>query len=120
MTAYPKFLNMLSWIDLQSFLTINQHGFRKGKSTNTALLKFYYTFLEYIETGECPVGIFCDLSRAFDCVNHVKLLNVLYDYGIRGIPLQWISSFLCDRHQFVSLCSTAIVPPQILSPKRHK
>lgn len=53
--------------------------------------------------GECPVGIFCDLSRAFDCVNHVKLLSKLYSYGVRGVAYDWVASFLNNRKQYVNL-----------------
>lgn len=56
-----------------------------------------------MEAGECPVGIFCDLSRAFDCVNHIKLLSKLHSYGIRGVAYEWIASFLKNRKQYVNL-----------------
>lgn len=59
--------------------------------------------VERVDAGECPVTLFCDLSRAFDCVNQVFLLEKLSVYGIRGRALQWIESFLHDRRQCVSL-----------------
>lgn len=58
-----------------------------------------------MERGECPVTIFCDLSRAFDCVNLEKLLVILEKYGIRGAPLTWVSTFLKGRKQYVSVRS---------------
>jgi len=46
-------------------------------------------------------GIFCDLKKAFDCVNHEILLTKLHQYGIVGKELKLITSYLQDRHQRV-------------------
>lgn len=61
--------------------------------------------LRCFDAGECPVGIFCDLSRAFDSVDHSLLLGKLYDYGFRGVASEWVRSFLINREQYVSLPS---------------
>lgn len=98
------FLNrLMKFLEKNNILTENQHGFRSNKSTHTAVYAFYERLIEYIEAGECPVGVFCDLSRAFDCVDHNKLLIKLYAYGIRGVALDWLSSFLKNRKQYVTL-----------------
>lgn len=94
---------LLSFINKYNILTDNQHGFRNGKSTATAIHSFYETLIKYIDAGECPVGIFCDLSRAFDCVDHDILINKLYTYGIRGTSQEWIASFLTARKQYVCI-----------------
>lgn len=69
------------------------------------MFDFYGKLIEYFDSGECPVAIFCDLSRAFDCVNHDKLLDTLELFGIRGVALNWVHSYLKDRQQFVSILS---------------
>jgi hypothetical protein len=56
-----------------------------------------------IEDGMFACGIFLDLKKAFDTVNHNILLKKLEHYGIRGLPLQWFSSYLRNRKQFVSI-----------------
>jgi hypothetical protein len=61
------------------------------------------------------IGLFFDLSKAFDCVNHQILLRKLERLGIRGEPNKWIGSFLSDRLQIVSLNVNGVKyasPPQ--------
>lgn len=96
---------LLCYLDKEKILTNAQHGFRCSRSTMTAFDSFYKRVISLMETGECPAGIFCDLSRAFDCVPHTILLNKLYDYGVRGLVLDWIESYLSSRAQYVDISS---------------
>lgn len=67
----------------------NQYGFMAGKSTFTVTLELYSNIILEIEREEYAVGIFRDLSKAFDCICH-QLLIFLFRSGIRGVPLKWI------------------------------
>ena len=54
-----------------------------------------------LDTGKYIVGVFLDLKKAFDTVDHCILLNKLEKYGIRGNILNWFKSYLSFREQFV-------------------
>ena len=55
-----------------------------------------------LDNGECVIGIFLDFSKVFDTVNLIILIDKLYHYDIRGNALEWFSSYLSDRNQYVS------------------
>src|SRR3978361_2559678 len=87
----------------ENILSDFQFGFRSKLSTKDAIHYFTEKIIDYVENNESPVGIFCDLSKAFDCVEHEKLLNKLHNFGVRGIAYNWIGDFLHERQQFVCL-----------------
>lgn len=80
-----------------------QHGFRKGRSTSTAIIQFLAEIYDAFESGEYAAGVFMDLSKAFDRVEHSVLLDKLYRRGIRGQAWNWIKSYLADRKQYVQV-----------------
>jgi len=77
---------LLSFIELHDILSSSQYGFRKKHSTYMAIMNFYDKVTEAIDKSEFCLGIFIDLSKAFDTLNHDVLLKKLEMYGIRGIP----------------------------------
>ena len=81
----------------------HQFGFQKQKSTEHAILDIYNNIITAIENKETPCCIFLDFAKAFDTVNHEILLNKLEHYGIRGLPLSWIKSYLTNRSQCVKI-----------------
>ena len=106
---FSKILEKLIQKRLQQFLlkhkiiTDQQHGFIPKKSTTTAAYSLINTILEGLNNKQYILGIFCDLTKAFDLVNHEMLLIKLEHYGIRGIALQLIRSYLQDRKQSVEI-----------------
>ena len=56
-----------------------------------------------IENGKFSCGLFLDLRKAFDSVNHSILIKKLNHYGFRGIVNDWFQNYLEDRKQFVSI-----------------
>ena len=59
-----------------------------------------------VDKGDSIVGVFLDLSKAFDTVNHDIMLQKLHKYRVRGIPYEWFRSYLNNRRQFVSFNGT--------------
>ena len=56
-----------------------------------------------IDKNEYSIGLFIDLKKAFDTIDHYILQDKLYLYGIRGLALNWVKSFLSNRKQYVEL-----------------
>ena len=69
--------------------------------TEYTLALLYDKISSSIDKRESTVGLFIDLSKACDMVNHQILLNKLYHYGICSIAFNWFSSYLSDRQQYV-------------------
>ena len=80
-----------------------QFGFRKKHSTNHALIEITETIRQALDNKKIACGIFVDLQKAFDTVNHDILIAKLDHYGIRGTANNWFTSYLKNRSQFVSI-----------------
>ena len=80
-----------------------QFGFRKTYSTNHALLSIVEQIRNALDKKMFSCGVFIDLEKAFDTVNHHILLSKLHHYGIRGVANKWFSSYLSNRYQKVAL-----------------
>ena len=72
-----------------------------GKITIYALMEITENIKESIDNGKYGYGIFIDLKKAFDTVNHKILLTKLEHYGVRGVMLNWFESYLTGRKQYV-------------------
>lgn len=100
---YCMLERLTSFIVRFNLIPDEQHGFRKSKSTTTATTETYIDILTELDKKRCPIGIYCDLSKAFDCVPHDRLLEKLWIYGIRGNTHQWFRSYLDGRKQYVQI-----------------
>ena len=66
-----------------------------------AILEFVNNIYKGFESNKYTIGIFLDMKKAFDTVNHQILVDKLNFYGIRGIPLPWLTSYLDNRQKYV-------------------
>ena len=94
---------LYTFLENHDILFQNQFGIRKNNSTVYALAQITETIKESIDKGKYGCGIFIDLRKAFDTVNHGILLQKLEHYGIRENTLDWFQSYLSDRKQFVDI-----------------
>ena len=102
---YEKLIykQLINYIEKQNILYEFQFGFRKGQSTGLAIAEITDNLKRAIDNNLYTCGVFLDLSKAFDTVNHAILLKKLEKYGIRGLPLKWFHDYLDNRKQYVSL-----------------
>ena len=68
-----------------------------------ALLETIDRVSDALDKTRTTVGVFIDLSKAFDTVAHTILLNKLYYYGIKGLAIEWFKNYLSDRLQYVKI-----------------
>ena len=97
------YTRLYGFLASQGILHDSQFGFRKGHSTSHALNYSTHHIKEALKTGNHVLGIFIDLSKAFDTIDHNILLDKLKSYGIRGEAHNLLKSYLSDRRQYVSI-----------------
>ena len=80
-----------------------QFGFRQQYSTPHALINITEIIRKALDDGNIGCGVFVDLQKAFDTVDHQILLAKLNHYGIFGVSNDWFKSYLSNRNQYVSI-----------------
>ena len=104
-----KIIEKLMYKRLSNFLDINnliyslKFGFRQKYSTNHALINLTESIRGTLDEGSFGYGIFVDLQKTFDTVDHKILLHKLEFYGMRGVYNDWFKSYSSDRKQFISI-----------------
>jgi len=83
-----------------------QFGFRRNHSTTLALIEVTDNIYKFLDNNKITVGIYLDLQKAFDTVNHEILLHKMYKYGIRGVVHDWFRNYLSNRQQYTVVNNT--------------
>ncbi|EYC28607.1 hypothetical protein Y032_0007g3312 [Ancylostoma ceylanicum] len=116
---------LLEWFLKQHVIPREQHGFLPEASTTTLLADSIYDWISSLSNDESVDVVFFDLSKAFDKVNHSKLLSKLEHYGVRGQILAWLKAFLSERCMTVRVnnnysnryaCSSGVPQGAVISP----
>ena len=92
---------ILNHLYQHNLISTRQHGFLPGRSIATQLLVSLNPVVKKFEEKKDVHILYTDFSKAFDKVCHLKLLEVLSSFGIKGRLLKWIRNFLIGRTQAV-------------------
>ena len=107
--CFSKILERIMYNRLYKYLTkekilySKQFGFQKGHSTDHAILKLTDQIYESFENNQYTLGVFIDLSKAFDTVDHSILIQKLELHGIKGLNLAWFKNYLTNRKQCIKI-----------------
>jgi hypothetical protein len=97
------FNRLIPFLYDNKILTESQNGFRKEKCVETTIQAFIEIIQEALDKGAHAIGIFIDLTKAYNTLNHNVLLEELSSYDIRGITNSWFKSYLTNRRQCVEI-----------------
>ena len=106
---------MVKFIEQNSLLCENQHGFRSGRSCLTQLLSHIDDVMRGLINGADTDAIYLDYAKAFDKVDHQLLIKKLRRYGFNEHLVLWIESFLTHRSQHVVVNGIASFIAAVLS-----
>jgi hypothetical protein len=104
---------LYKYLKVNKLLSFSQYGFQPKLSTDYAILDLQDFVAKNIVQDRWCLGLFLDLSKAFDTLDHNILLGKLFHYGVRGVTLDWFRSYLTNRSQFTQFQSVASTKLQI-------
>ena len=95
------FNQLYEYFDSHKYFYSSQYGFRKYHSTEHAALESIDKIITDMDKGYIPINIYLDMSKAFDILDHIILIDKLKYYGITGTALDLFISYLSNRKQYV-------------------
>ena len=105
---YVVFEQLLLYMENNGLFYNDQFGFRPGHSTELASVRFVDTLVQQMDNFNIPISILIDLSKAFDTLDHNIMLSKLRHYGVTGIELDFFTSYLLGRVQYVSMLNIQV------------
>ena len=102
---------LIDFLNKNNLLSPNQSAYRKGHSTETALVRVVNDILLSLDQGDVSILTLLDLSSAFDTIDQTILLHILQtQFYISGAALSWFESYLISRNQSVMIDNLSSKP----------
>ena len=102
------------FVEEKNIFNDSQYGFREKRSTEHAILDIINQIENNMDNRMYSCGIFIDLKKAFDTVDHLILLQKLDHYGVRGITNNWFASYLLGRQQITQIGNENISKKEVI------
>ena len=106
--CFSKLLERIMYNRLYNFLREHnllydkQFGFQASHSTDHAIIELTNQIYNSFNENKFTLGVFIDLSKAFDTVNHDIIITKLKYYGVKNTNIKWFKSYLSSRKQFIA------------------
>ncbi|GBP41961.1 Probable RNA-directed DNA polymerase from transposon BS [Eumeta japonica] len=84
-------------------MNVELFGFTKGRPTTEAGVELIQQIFDAWEDSRDAIGVFCDLSKAFDCVHRDTLIRKLHHYGVTGRSIALLDSYLRGKIQKIDV-----------------
>lgn len=97
---------LIQYLSKNNLISTHQYGFLPGKSTTAAICDSLNSIINNLDSKMLVAGMYFDLSKAFDLIDHNILIEKLEKIGVRGIALELFKSYLSDRTQRIAVSST--------------
>ena len=108
-------LQLTKYLHEHKLLSPYQNGFRKMHSTELTVISLTDTIRRNIDQSQLTGTVFIDMSKAFDSINHVLLLEKLCSFGIINEEILWFENYISDHTQVVDYQNTFSEPQPITS-----
>ena len=107
---------IVNYLEGNNLMDPDQHGSRRNRSCLSQLLEHHDEVLKMMEQGENIDVIYADFAKAYDKIDHFKMLEKMKNlFGIGGKIGNWIKNFLHNRKQKVLIQETASEKSKVLS-----
>ena len=94
---------LYKYLTTEKFLYSKKFGFQTGLSTEHAVVQLVDQIYKSFQKYHYTLGVFIDLSKAFDTVDHTVLIRKFETCGIKDINLAWLRSYLTNRIQYIPI-----------------
>lgn len=96
-------MRLVEFLEDNNYFSPNQYGFRTKSSTLSAVVDITSYIQSQLDKGRHAAGLFIDLKKAFDTVDHRILITKLKGAGLHPKQVQWFRSYLTNRKQYVKI-----------------